>query len=232
MDLLLYGHGGVPVLAFPSQDGRSGDWESFGMVGAVRDLLEDGRVTLACVDSVDGESWSNAGASPLDRARRHEAYERYILNDVLPLPQLETGRDRAWLTGCSMGAYHAANLFFRRPDRADAVIAISGVYSTRLFVGDADGGEIYFNDPLAYLRDLHDPWFLERYARSEIVIVVGQGSYEEDALLDTHALQELLHERGIRATFDYWGHDVEHHWHWWGRMLRHHLGRLLAERGG
>ena len=228
MELLLYGHGGQPLLAFPSQGGRFWDWEGFGMVDAVADHLESGQLTLAAVDSVDGESWANSGAHPLDRARRHEAYERYLVAEVLPLLAAETGRELAWAAGCSMGAYHSANLFFRRPDRLDGMIAISGVYSTRIFVGDASGDEIYFNDPLAYLPGLNDPWHLERYRRSAIVFVVGQGDYEGEAVADTRAIQEILWAKDVPATFDYWGHDVEHHWRWWAEMLRHHVSRMLA----
>jgi esterase/lipase superfamily enzyme len=231
MALLLYGDGPQPVVAFPSQDGRHWDWEGFGMIDAIGDLLEDHRLTLAAVDSVDGESWTNHDASPRVRARRHEAYERYILDEVLPLLHGATGRDVVWATGCSLGAYHAANLFFRRPDRLDGMLAISGVYSTRLWVGDASGEEIYFNDPLAYLPDLHDPWHLERFARSLITFVVGQGQWEEDAIADTRAMQAILEAKGVPAVFDYWGADVEHHWRWWGPMARHHLGRMLEARG-
>jgi esterase/lipase superfamily enzyme len=101
MELLLYGHGGQPLLAFPSQDGRFWDWEGFGMVDALADRLESGQLTLAAVDSVDGESWTNQWAHPDDRARRHEAYERYIVDEVLPMLTAETGRDLAWTTGCS-----------------------------------------------------------------------------------------------------------------------------------
>lgn len=232
MGLLLYGHAARPLLAFPSQDGRLSDWEGFGMVDAVADLLEDGRLAMATIDSVDGESWTNENAHPIDRARRHEAYERYVVDEVLPLLREVTGHDLAWATGASLGAFHAANLFFRRPDLFDGVIAMSGVYSPRLWVGDAPGDEIYFHNPLAYLPGLTDPWHLERYRRSQIVFVTGQGAYEEDAIADTRAIQEILHEKGVDATFDYWGGDVEHHWRWWGPMLRHHLGRMLEVSGG
>ena len=232
MDLLLYGHAGKPVLAFPSQDGRFWDWEGFGMIDAVADLLEDGRVTLATIDSVDAESWTNESAHPIDRARRHEAYERYVVDEVLPMLRWETGRELAWTTGASLGAFHAANLFFRRPDVLDGVVAMSGVYSPRLWVGDAAGDEIYFNNPLAYLPGLTDPSYLDAFRRSQIVFVTGQGPNEEDAIADTRAMQGILHEKGIYATFDYWGGDVEHHWRWWGPMLRHHLGRMLEVVGG
>ena len=39
-------------------------------------------------------------------------------------------------TGCSMGAYHALNFFLQHPDVFNKVIALSGVYDARFFVGD------------------------------------------------------------------------------------------------
>jgi len=42
----------------------------------------------------------------------------------------------------------------------------------------------------------------------------AQWAREDAALADTRALQEVLHHKGVPATFDYWGHDVEHHWYW------------------
>ncbi|HSH22076.1 MAG TPA: alpha/beta hydrolase-fold protein [Candidatus Caenarcaniphilales bacterium] len=223
MELLVYGHAGQPLLALPSQDGRAADWEGFGMVDAVADLIEAGRLTLIAVDGVDWQSWTNAAAPVDHRARRHEDYHRYLVEDVVPFARAETGRESVWLTGCSMGAFHAANLFFRRPDAADGVIAMSGLYQPRLFVGDYSDDHVYFNSPLYYLPGLSDPWHLEHYRRSRIVFCVGQGAWEDEALADTRKLQELLQQKNVPATFDYWGHDVEHHWYWWQKMLRHHL---------
>ena len=125
-----------------------------------------------------------------------------------------------------MGAYHAANVFFRHPDRFDGLIAISGLYQPRGFVGDYVDDNVYFNSPLYYLPNLDDPWYLERYRRSRIVFAVGQGAWEDECLADTRAMQQVLEAKGIPAWFDYWGHDVEHHWDWWRRMLPYLLERL------
>jgi esterase/lipase superfamily enzyme len=140
-----------------------------------------------------------------------------------------SGRDTAWTTGCSMGAFHAANFFFRRPDLFDGVIAMSGVYQPSHMLGGYSDDDVYFNSPISYLPNLGDPWHLERYRRSRIVICVGQGLWENEALPDTHRLQEILHDKRIPATFDYWGHDVEHHWYWWKKMIRHHLQVLWSD---
>jgi esterase/lipase superfamily enzyme len=226
MELLVYGHAGQALLAFPSQDGRASDWAGFGMVDAVGDLIESGRLTVIAVDGVDWQGWTNNGLPVWDRARRQADYERYVVEEVVPFARTETGRESVWVTGCSMGAFHAANIFFRRPDSVDGVIAMSGLYQPRLFVGDYSDDSVYFHSPLYYLPGLDDPWHLERFRRSRIVFCVGQGMWEDEALVDTRRLQEILHAKDVPATFDYWGHDVEHHWYWWQKMLRHHLQPL------
>lgn len=228
MELLVYGHAGQALLAFPSQNGRAADWDGFGMVDAVGDLIEAGRLMVVAVDGVDWQSWTNPGVPVSDKARRHEAYHRYVVEEVVPFCRVETGRDSVWATGCSMGAFHTANVFFRRPDAIDGIIAMSGLYQPRLFVGDYTDDQVYFNSPLYYLPGLSDTWHLDHYRRSRIIFCVGQGAWEDEALRDTHQMQEILHAKDIPATFDYWGHEVEHHWYWWQKMLRHHLQVLWS----
>ena len=70
MELIVYGHGGQPVIAFPSQNGRAWDWEGFGMVEAMADLIEAGRLIMVAIDGVDWQSWTNksGAASATGRA--------------------------------------------------------------------------------------------------------------------------------------------------------------------
>lgn len=53
MGLLVLGHAGTPILAFPSSGGRFFEWEDFGMVEALRPQLETGQNHLICVDAID-----------------------------------------------------------------------------------------------------------------------------------------------------------------------------------
>jgi esterase/lipase superfamily enzyme len=75
---------------------------------------------------------------------------------------------------------------------------------------------------------MDDLWYLDRYREKagRIVFCTGQGAWEEDAIADTRAMQDVLTAKGVDATFDYWGYDADHHWFWWARMLSHHLERL------
>jgi len=64
MELLVFGHSGVPALVFPTSQGRFFEFDDRGMVNAVAGELEQGHVQLFCVDSVDSESWYNRAVPP------------------------------------------------------------------------------------------------------------------------------------------------------------------------
>jgi hypothetical protein len=111
-----YGQYGRPLLVFPTEGGRAREFADRGMVAAVADLIDAGRVKLYCVDSFDAGTWS-AGDLPLEeRARRHGAYESWILDAVVPHIRADTGDAEIVTTGCSMGAFHALNFAFKRAD--------------------------------------------------------------------------------------------------------------------
>jgi esterase/lipase superfamily enzyme len=224
MELKVYGHAGKPVVVFPCQGGRFHEYEDFGMVDACRPFIDAGAVTLFTLDSVDWQSWLNASAPPADRARRHNDYDRYVVSEAAPFIRERFPNASGILaTGCSMGGYHAANFFFRHPDVFDAVIALSGVYKLSRFIGEYMDENVYFNAPLAYLPALTDPWYLDRYRRSRIVVCVGQGAWEDEMVADTRELQAILAAKGIPAWIDYWGHDVNHDWPWWRRQIPYFL---------
>lgn len=234
MALKAYGHGGKPFLVFPSSGGRFFEYEDFGMVGALEESIRAGKIRLFTVDSVDHESWLNFGISPRSRADRHDAYERYILDEVLPFIHQTCGKIRkAAVTGCSMGAYHAANFFFRHPDRFDTVVALSGLYGPKYLLGDYMDDHLYFYFPLLYLPNLEDPAYLEAYRASRLVFCAGQGPWERcdryDCIGDTLALKQVLDRKGVPAWADLWGYDVSHDWPWWRRQISYFVGKLFFQ---
>ncbi len=226
MGLNKYGHTGQLLLAFPAQEGNHRNFEDFGMIEALRPLLEEGVIQLATVDSVDSESWAAKHLTPKERGLRHEAYVRYILEEVLPF--LRACSDRPiWTTGVSMGAYHAANFLFRFPHAFGGCIALSGVYELSEFIGDYCDDIVYYNSPLLFLPNLEDPYYLDELRRKNIVLAVGQGAWEEPMLTQTRRMAEILRQKNIPAWVDIWGHDVNHDWPWWHRQLPYFLRQLL-----
>ena len=227
MELKAYGWRGRPILVFPTSGGRFHEYEDFGMTGALEPFIEEGRVCLFAVDSLDRQSWLNANASPAEKVGRHEAYERYILEEVLPFIHTRLqGGQKVLSTGCSLGAYHAANFFFRHPDLFDAVIGLSGLYGLGFSLGDNLPDGTYFHSPLHYLPGLEDPWFLERYRESRIVLCAGQGAWEEESIRETLEMKAILENKAVPAWVDLWGTDVSHEWRWWHRQMPYFLGSL------
>ena len=133
MQLITYGSKGYPFLVFPTQDGKAGQWEDFGMIEVLRPFIENGAVRLYCIDSVDQESWSDTNGDKSRRAQVQEAYFQSVCEDVVPRID---GKRRPVATGCSMGANHSVNTFLRRPDLFGGCLALSGVYDTNVFFGE------------------------------------------------------------------------------------------------
>jgi esterase/lipase superfamily enzyme len=228
MELKVYGYYGKPLLVFPAQGGRFFEYEDFKMIDAVAGFIEDGKIKVFTIDSLDNESWANWGAHPADRARRHEDYDRYVMQEVAPFIRQHCGGSNQKLiaTGCSMGAYHAGNFFFRHPDVFDATIALSGLFQLKIFLGDYVDENVYFNSPLLYLPGLNDPWYLDQYRQSSIIVGVGRGAWEDEMQADAHALKSILDQKAIPARIDFWGYDVNHDWPWWRKMMPYFLGEL------
>jgi esterase/lipase superfamily enzyme len=224
MEFKIYGHAGKLILVFPAQGGRFYEFEDFGMVEAAHWFIDEGKIRLVTPDSIDSQSWANWNTHPADRARRHQDYDRYICQELIPWAKKHFESDEKWLTtGVSMGAYHCANFFFRHPDLFDGTISLSGIMQLHMFVGDYMDDTVYVNSPLQYLPSLEDPWYLDQYRQSQIIICVGQGAWEEPMLSDARALQAILEQKKIPAWFDYWGYDVNHDWPWWRKMWPYFL---------
>ena len=75
---------GRPIIWFPTSVGRFHQNEDFGLTTAVKDLIEGGAIQFACVDSVDAESFYAKEKHPAERIRRHDQYDQYLYNEVVP----------------------------------------------------------------------------------------------------------------------------------------------------
>jgi esterase/lipase superfamily enzyme len=223
----IYGHAGKPCLVIPSQNGKRNDFEGFGMVGVCSPWIEAGKLQLFCVDTIDEETVSCTWKNPRERMELHESWVQYLIQEVCPLMENHSYAGKAMTMGCSMGAYHAGNLFFRFPDHFDATICLSGVYDAHNYMGDYSDDLVYLNSPCQCLRNMpSDHPYMELYRNSHMFFCVGQGAWEDELLDGTHALEAVLREKGIPAWIDYWGYDVNHDWDWWRKQIVYFLGKL------
>ena len=220
MELLVFGHAGLPCLVFPTSCGRFFEFEDRHMVAAVADKIERGDLQLFCVDSLDAESWYNRGVGPRWRIARHVQYETYIMDEVLPLLRQKNSNPRITALGCSFGGYHAANIALRHPDVFTGFLSMSGAFDLTGFLGGYYDDDCYFNLPLDYIPNLTDPWLLDRYRRNTYVLATG---VHDMCWNDNEQLARVLRERGIPCQLDVWGDNAGHDWPWWQRMLTTYL---------
>ena len=226
--VIAYGRWGRPVLAFQSQQGRAWDYEERGMIAAVAELIEAGRAKVYSVDSFDSGSWYAEGTLE-DKARRHAAYEDWIVNQVAPWIHTDCGGFQEILTtGCSFGAYHAANFSLKRADLFPLAICQSGVYDVGVLGGGERGDAFYFNNPMDYVANLHGDHLEWLRSHVSLLLVCGQGMWEDTtgALESTKAFAGRLASKEIPHELDLWGHDVIHDWPSWRDQIAHHLPRF------
>lgn len=228
MPLAAYGHAGAPLLMFPTAAADYLEYERFYLIEAIRPFIEAGQVRAYAINSINRYSLLNQHMPAHLKAELLTRYDTYIVDEVLPLIRNDAGGAdaRPINTGASLGAFLAANEYFRRPDLFRGVIAMSGSYDIRSYFHGYYDDNVYFNNPVDYLSGLNDDHFLPVLRRAEaIYILSGQGAYENPQR--SRQLSELLTSKGIPHTLDLWGQDVNHDWPWWRKMLPHVLAKIV-----
>lgn len=229
MHVWRYGHFGPPLLVMPSAAGMAHEWEAHGMVEKLGDYLEGGKLKLYCSESNVAEAWTRKDSDPRWRIQRHMAFERYVVEELVPKIREDCASDSIpiAITGTSLGALYAANFALKFPEIFRWALCLSGRYDVAWLTDGYVDGDVYFSNPVAYVPGLEGD-ALERVRRNtHLTLVCGQGRWEEGNIEDTHRLADLLEAKGIPHERDLWGHDVDHSWTWWERQTRFHLKRHL-----
>ncbi len=215
MEYLWFGERGRPLLLFPTSKGRFYQNEDFGLVGALADKVDAGYVQVICVDSVDAESFYNTGVPPRERLLRHDAYDRYLRTEMIPLINDRTGGNIA-VCGASFGAYHAANLAGRYPGLVTKAICLSGLYHVGRYLDGYWDDLAYFHSPAAYVANMDEGW-CARLRQVEWIVATG----ELDSLIGPNReFAGLLSRKGIPCHAEFWPGVFGHDWPFWNEAIR------------
>ena len=220
MELLVFGHAGVRVLVYPTMQGRFYQWEDFGMVEALHRHITNGWIQLFCVDSVDSESWFAKWAHPNGRIQRHLQYERYIVGEVLPFSQEKNSDPFVIAAGASFGAFHTLSIGLRHPNRFNRLIGLSGVYDAAVWMDGYHDDDLYFVNPMDFIRNVHDPEQLRQLQQPDIIIAIGR---DDPHFESNRQFSEILWEKRVWHAFrpwDGWAHD----WPYWHDMILWYIG--------
>jgi esterase/lipase superfamily enzyme len=181
MEIAVYGHYGFALLMLPTAAADYLEYERFQLIDALQPIIEAGKIKVFSINSINSEAWLNNQMQPRHKAIRHQQFNSYVADEVVPFIQQNTSKQTPIITtGASLGALHAANMFFRRPDLFAGTIAMSGVYDLTAYTKGYFDEDVYFNSPMHYLPNLEDENILNRLrASGHIHLLSGSGNYED-----------------------------------------------------
>lgn len=230
MPLVAYGHYGPPVLMLPTAAADFLEYERFQLIDSVKWFIDEGKVKLYSVNSVNNRALLNKHASGHEKVGWLNAYDSYLIEEVLPLIRNDCNDPhvKPIVMGISLGAYLAGNTFFRHSDLFSGAILLSGTYDIRNYLDGHYDQDAYFHNPADYLPRLDDEYHLPtlRHGDRKIIIFTGQGAFE--APDRSRHLSNILHSKGIPHWLDVWGHNVNHDWPWWRQAMPYYFGKLFG----
>ncbi len=223
MPIVAYGFYGFSLLLVPTAGADFLEYERFQMMESLAPAINSGKVKVFSINSVNKQSWMNKEMEGSHKAIRQNQWNQYVFNEVIPFIKNNTSADTPIIiSGASFGALHSMNLFLKRPDLLDGVIAMSGVYNLMEYTDGYYDDQVYYNSPAHYLPNLNDHWYLENIRRSRnIHLFSGEGPYEAPDAAREFA--DVLYSKGITYELDIWGPEWKHDWPTWRALLPHYL---------
>jgi esterase/lipase superfamily enzyme len=218
VEILVFGHSGYPIVLFPTSMGSFHENKDMGLIESAKWYLEQGLIQIYCPESNDRNSFYNKTLHPHDRIQNQVQYDKMICHDVVERIRMNTAVGKVATAGCSFGGYHAANFAFRHPGYCSHMFSMSGAFDIRRFMNGYQHDDVFYNSPLEYLKNLHDP---ELY---KMDIVLGTSNW--DICFDANLkLSDTLEEKRIRHWLDV-RKDRHHDWPLWKEMFPHYISRI------
>jgi esterase/lipase superfamily enzyme len=220
-----WGHFGAPVLVFPTAGGDEEEIERNQLVDACGELIASGRVKLYSCDSVAGRALATSQGSSEHRMWLFNQFHSAVRNEVVPAIHADMAGHAAPITvaGASIGAFNAVAVLCRYPDVFGAALGMSGTYRVGRFLDGQFNQDLYFSSPIDFMPGLEGPQ-LEQLRQRRVILASGEGAWEN--IGESWAMADVLGSKGVPNRVDSWGHDWEHDWPTWLRMLPHYLDEL------
>ena len=136
-------------------------------------------------------------------------------------PQCQTPGIAIATLGASLGAYHAANTLFKHPDHVKRCYALSGVYDMRDSMDGMYDDNFYFNNPVDYMANQNDPWFLHQFgaatSTSRPAVVRGRTAGRPTNVRGAHEPRDSSSSGRL-------GPEGRHEWPYWHHQMWEYVG--------
>lgn len=214
------GHHGHPIVMFPTSQGQYTQNHDFKLNDSISWFVDQGRVKLYNVETIDKYSFYDKHISAEQRIRNYELYVQFLIQEFIPYIQKLHGVHRVAVAGASFGGYHASNFAFRYPDVVSHLFCLSGAFSIRNFMDGYSGELVYFNCPREFVLN-DESW---KYKHMHIVMSTS----DQDICLDqTREMAGILSSKGIDNWYDEqkW---IAHDWPLWRMVFPMFIGRFFG----
>ena len=199
------------------------EYERFQLIDTLQPHIDGGKIKVFSINSINNESWLNNHMDPRHKMIRHIQFNEYVYEEVIPFIRTHTSAETPIIiSGASFGALHSMNLYLKRPDLLQGVIAMSGVYDLTEYTKGYYDDDVYFNSPQHFMPNLSDHGILEQIRRNgHLYIFSGSGAYEDpDA---SRRFATILYNKGIYYELDVRGNEYPHDWNTWRAILPEYI---------
>ena len=229
MRVKVYGHYGPAFIAFPCQEKQKEDFSNSEMIDSLSHLLKGGKMKLYCIESNDDDSVFTTDLDTMRAAYKLEMYHQFIIHEIVPFVLSNQGECKdIYLIGTRMGASHAANTFFRKPELFAGFIALSGNYDISTYFGKYFDNNIYKNSPIHYLANMdEDDPKIDVYNSKKMIVVLGQAIFEDEIMKSNHRLSDIASKKHISIDFNFWDENSIQEWYRWKYQMPYFINKVL-----
>jgi esterase/lipase superfamily enzyme len=224
-----WGHYGTPVLLFPTAGGDFEEVERFGLIGAVKELIESGRIKVFSVDGLAARAWLRGTLPQSGLVREQRTFEEFVYEEVAPLIRKDCQNDAAEIVtaGAALGGFMAVAMLCRHPNVFRGALCMSGLLDVTRFLKDEPAtSELESVSPLHYLPHLPEGSGLAAIRRRYVEVASGEGLFEQPE--QSRQLAQALGQRNVPHQLDLWGPNYPHAWPTWRAMLKKYLAAGAA----
>ena len=221
--MVRWGHYGTPVLLFPTAGGDYEEVERFHLIGALRELIDAGRIKVYSIDSVAGKHWLRGTDSPEYCSKVQNLFDDFVYSEVAPLIRNDCKSPDIEIitTGASIGAFNSVATLCRHPDAFRVAIGMSGTFDLSKYLNGRMNLDFHVSSPVHFLPGLEEGPQLAKLRERSVILATGQGQWED--ISESWRLANLLGGKGIPNRVDPWGREWDHNWVTWRAMLPKYL---------
>lgn len=199
-EIKIFGDYGFVLMMFPIfEDGYSKEMDEK-IIISLQDFIKEGLFRVAFIPTINDYFWGKECEYSFEKSKLLHNFNNLLISEVIRYLYKIIGRPTPIITlGCGAQAgFYAANSFFRRPDLFYGMISVDGVFDMHMLCRNIneEDDNIYFNNPMAFLPNLNDDyWLIHLKAKKDINIIAF--SSNPSSVDQANQLSSILESKSI-----------------------------------